>query len=86
MGSGKWIARGLGNWLHGVWLRRDRGGVELAYLTAAPGCRVGLGLVMLIGDDLHRRALVECAVERMSLGIEDPVSYTHLTLPTTPYV
>ena len=37
-------------------------------------------------QELKKKNPAELISEAEKLGIENPVSYTHLTLPTTPYV
>ena len=62
-------------------------GLILSLLTAVAGA-VGLGFCIVnAGTDSFRKigtspVVIGCAV----IAILAPVSYTHLTLPTTPYV
>ena len=49
---------------------------------------VGLLLYIIFGYSLRRKQLIDVEVRKAlsDAATETPVSYTHLTLPTTPYV
>ena len=65
----------IGLYFVSVLLRLGLQGVQQFSILA-----VGQRLTARIRDDLFEHAL------SLSLRFHDPVSYTHLTLPTTPYV
>ena len=56
-------------------------------LPYALGSKVNLNLLEFLGGGVTLwRASKKNEAELKAKGIEKPVSYTHLTLPTTPYV
>ena len=76
------------------------GGLLAALVTGVPGASaVYVGGVVSYATSTKQQLLgvpdevveqegvvsARCA-EAMAVGVRDPVSYTHLTLPTTPYV
>ena len=64
---------------HGVWCTLKRFGENPKYL----GGKIGMTSVLHTwGENLSRHVHLHCLIP----GGAVPVSYTHLTLPTTPYV
>ena len=70
-----------------LWVERNKDGSWDAFGEDGAHIKFGKGRGQFTPGDLMKIALAGCAALSSQFAIEHtPVSYTHLTLPTTPYV
>ena len=60
--------------------------ITISRQFGAAGVPIGRRLAERLGAEFLDRAIVAQVAVRSGVPESEPVSYTHLTLPTTPYV